>query len=210
MKIPVSLAVIPAELKSSLPQFTRQRDNIVVIQHGYSHCSYAASGAKKIELGGERSTDEIQTELYAGRKRLDRAFGEQFIPVIAPPWNRIEPRTYPALVAAGFSGLSSMWARKSACPFTGLLQVNTHLDPVNWRRDRGFIGDTDAIEQILRHLSARRLERADIAEPSGILTHHLNQNDKVWEFCGTLYEMLNQHPAVQWLSAREIWAVDPK
>jgi len=205
MKVPVAVAVIPARLQSSLPRFLQQRDNFIVMQHGYSHSSYAAKGAKKIELGGERSTDEIETELKRGRQQLKAAFGEQFIPVLVPPWNRIEPRTYPVLINAGFSGVSTMWARHSAYPFKGLLQVNTHLDPINWRHDRGFIGESDAIEQIHRHLSTRRLKGGDIAEASGILTHHLIQNKEVWAFCQKLFETLNQHPAAQWLNAKQIW-----
>lgn len=208
MKIPVSVAVIPARLQRSLPQFLHARDNFIAMQHGYSHSNYAAIDAKKIELGGKRSTDEIQTELSAGRLQLAKAFGEQFIPVLVPPWNRIEPRVYSALTNAGFSGVSKMWTRESAYPLKGLLQVNTHLDPVNWRHDRGFIGENGAIEQIHRHLSARRLEGGDIAEPSGILTHHLSQNDEVWAFCRTLFKILNRHPAVRWLNAREIWRAE--
>ena len=209
MKVPVSVAVIPARLQPSLAQFLHQKNNFIAMQHGYSHNSYAAEGAKKIELGGERSTDEIQTELTIGRLQLSTALAKQFIPVLVPPWNRIESRTYSALIKAGFSGISTMWARESAYPVNGLLQVNAHLDPVNWRHDRGFIGETRAIEQIHRHLCARRIEGGDIAEPSGILTHHLSQNDEVWAFCRTLFEILNQHPAVQWLNAREIWAPGP-
>ncbi|MEE8365770.1 MAG: polysaccharide deacetylase family protein [Gammaproteobacteria bacterium] len=210
MKIPVSVAVIPKRLHRSLPQFLHTRDHFIAMQHGYSHSSYAVRGAKKIELGGNRSTDEIQTELTTGREQLGTAFGKQFIPVLVPPWNRIEPRVYSALANAGFSGISTMWTRESAYPFKGLLQVNTHLDPVDWRHDRGFIGEASAIEQIHRHLSARRLEDGDIAEPSGILTHHLSQNDEVWAFCRTLFEMLNRHPAVRWLNAREIWRAESK
>ncbi len=205
MKIPVSVAVIPARLRDSLAQFLQARGNFIAIQHGYAHSSYAAKGAKKIELGGDRSTDEIQTELISGRQQLKNVFGDQFTPVLVPPWNRIEPRIYSALVSAGFSGVSTMWARHTAYPVKGLLQVNTHLDPINWRHGRGFIGDTSAVEQIHRHLSARRRGGADIAEPGGILTHHLDQNDEVWAFCRKLFEILNRHPAVQWLDARQIW-----
>jgi hypothetical protein len=208
MSIPVSVAVIPARLHASLPQFLHTRSHFIAMQHGYSHSSYAAIGTKKIELGGKRSTDEIQAELTVGRLQLGNAFGEQFIPVLVPPWNRIEPRVYSVLTNAGFSGVSKMWTRESAYPLKGLLQVNTHLDPVNWRHDRGFIGEASAIEQIHRHLSARRLEDGDIAEPSGILTHHLSQNDEVWAFCRTLFGMLNRHPAVRWLNAREIWRAE--
>jgi len=207
MQVPVSVAVIPAVMHDSLVQFLHQRDNFTAMQHGYSHRSYALKGGKKIELGGDRSCDEIQAELDRGRRLLSTAFGEQFIPVLVPPWNRIESRIYPTLASAGFSGISSIWARETACPVKGLLQVNTHLDPVNWHHDRGFIGETIAIGQIHQHLSARRQAGGDIAEPTGILTHHLIQNDEVWAFCRTLFDTLNRHPATRWLNAREIWAV---
>ncbi len=210
MNVPVSLAVIPARLHDSLPRFLRSQDNLIVIQHGYAHCSYALKGMKKIELGSNRSDDEIQNDLVTGRLQLDTAFGEQFIPVLVPPWNRIERRVYPVLIDAEFSGVSSMWARETAYPVKGLLQVNAHLDPVDWRPSRRFIGETIAIEHIHRHLSSRRLAGGDIAEATGILTHHLIQNDEVWAFCRTLFETLNRHPAAQWLNAREIWAAEPK
>lgn len=205
--VSVALAVIPAGLLDTLSLFLHPRDNFSVMQHGYSHSSYAAKGIKKIELGGERTIDEIHTELRQGYHQLDRVFEKQFIPVLVPPWNRIEPRIFPALVKAGFKGLSTMWARESAYPLNGLLQVNTHLDPVKWRHDRGFIGETAAIDQIHQHINARRLARTDFTEPSGILTHHLSQNDEVWEFCEKLFEFLNRHPAAQWLDARKIWGV---
>jgi len=205
MKVPVSLAVIPSGMHRSLPLYLRQRDNFIAIQHGFGHRSYALKGMKKIELGGVRSDDDIQSDLVRGRSQLDTAFGEQFIPVLVPPWNRIERRVYPALIGAGFSGVSSMWARETAYPVKGLLQVNAHLDPVDWRHGRGFIGETIAIEQIHQHLSSRRLAGGDIAEATGILTHHLVQSDEVWAFCRTLFETLNRHPAVQWFDARKIW-----
>jgi len=205
MKIPVSLAVIPSGLHESLPLFLHKQDNFTAIQHGYAHRSYALEGMKKIELGGDRSDDDIQSDIFKGRLQLDTAFGEQFIPVLVPPWNRIERRVYPALIGAGFSGVSSMWARETAYPVKGLLQVNAHLDPVDWRHGRGFIGETIAIEQIHRHLSSGRLAAEDVAEPTGILTHHLVQNDEVWAFCRTLFDVLKRHPAVQWFDANKIW-----
>jgi len=53
------------------------RDNFIAMQHGYSHSSYAAIGAKKIELGGKRSTDEIHIELTVGCLQLGNLFGKQ-------------------------------------------------------------------------------------------------------------------------------------
>ena len=208
--VPVSVAVIPARLRQSLPRYLQKRDHFIVLQHGYSHGSYAPKGVKKIELGGERSTDRIRDDLTRGRLKLDNTFGEQFIPVLVPPWNRIESRIYTLLVKAGFSGVSTMRARKSAYSHKGLLQVNTHIDPVNWRHGREFIGEAIAIEQIYRHLVSRRSESGDITEPTGVLTHHLIQNDEVWAFCRTLFEFLNRHAAVQWFNAREIWLTELK
>jgi hypothetical protein len=203
--IPVSVAVIPARLQKSLPRYLSTRDNFVVLQHGYSHIDYSTTKAKKIELGGNRPSDEIQAELSLGCHKLDEVLGEQFLPVLVPPWNRIEPRIYPALPSIGFCGLSTMQVRKSVYPVANLLQVNSHLDPVDWRRDRGFIGEANALGQLLDHLSLRRLVGEGESEPTGILTHHLIQTEDVWNFCRSLFETLNQHSAVQWLSAREIW-----
>lgn len=205
MNIPVSVAVIPAQLQKTLPRYLSSRDNFVALQHGYSHTNYAAAEAKKIELGGNRSTDEIHADLSLGREQLVKVLGGQFIPVLVPPWNRIESRIHPGLSEVGFSGFSAMWARKSILLTNGLLQVNTHLDPVNWRQDRGFIGDANALEQLLTQLSSCRLTGDDLTEPTGILTHHLVQTDEVWSFCRTLFEILNRHSAVHWISAREIW-----
>ncbi|MFA9420182.1 MAG: hypothetical protein ACERLB_08530 [Gammaproteobacteria bacterium] len=206
LQIPVALATIPSLLHNSLPRYLRERNNFTVFQHGYSHSSYAAEGMKRIEVGGERSTDEIQTQLATGCQKLQDAFADQFLPVLVPPWNRIEPRTYAALVSAGFCGVSSMWARASAYPAEGLLQVNTHLDPVNWRHDRGFIGESRAIAHICNHLFTRRANSQVSSEPTGILTHQLAQTEEVWDFVRRLMQKLSEHPAVEWLDARSIWA----
>jgi len=205
LRIPVALAAIPSQLDNSLPAYLHERNNLTVFQHGYSHSSYAAEGMKRIEIGGERGTDEIRAQLATGCQKLRDAFADQFLPVLVPPWNRIESRTYAALVSAGFCGVSSMWARTSAYPAEDLLQVNTHLDPVNWRQDRGFIGESRAIAHICDHLISRRTVNQAGNEPTGILTHHLAQTEEVWIFIRTLMQKLSDHPAVEWLDARSIW-----
>ncbi len=203
--IPVSIAVIPASLKASLPKFLQQRAYFSVLQHGYSHSSYAAQGAKKIELGGERQLDIIVTELSDGYQRLASAFPDQFIPVLVPPWNRIESRVYEGLREIGLTGVSVAGARKTSYPFPDLLQINTHLDPINWRHGRGFIGSQVAIELLQQHLYLRRTTDSDSDEPTGLLTHHLVHDEAVWSFCASLFKHLNQHPAAHWVSARQMW-----
>jgi hypothetical protein len=203
--IPVSIAVIPASLEASLPKFLQQRDHFSVLQHGYRHSSYAAKGVKKIELGGERPLDIIATELCDGFERLSNAIPDQFIPVIVPPWNRIEPRVYNELTDIGFTGISVAGARKVSYPVTGLLQINTHLDPINWRHGRDFIGSQIAIELLQQHLYLRRTTDRCGDEPTGLLTHHLVHTEAIWNFCQSLFKHLNQHPAAHWVSARQMW-----
>lgn len=203
--VPLSIAAIPARLQPSLIDFVKTRQNITVLQHGYAHQSHAAKGVKKIEIGGQREAGDIEAELRDGYHILSEAFGDQFLPVLVPPWNRIDVHAYALLTRVGFTGLSSMWARKEAFPVAGLHQVNCHLDPVNWRQDRGIIDEHLAIGQLHLHLFGRRTGFLDADEPTGILSHHLDQTAEVWNFCDHLFKLLTEHPAASWLEAKTIW-----
>ena len=98
-----------------------------------------------------------------------------------------------------------MKRRTVAHPAPGLLQVNAHLDPINWRHNGGFIGLYPAIAILIQHLIAKRSGYRDGAEPTGILSHHLVQNEAVWRFLDNLLLFLSQQPAVHFVDAREIW-----
>lgn len=202
---PLSIAVIPARMQASLSDYLEGRDHIRVMQHGYAHRSHAAKGQKKIEIGGERNDEAIQNELASGFDILSDAFSDRFLPVLVPPWNRIEQRCYSLIENAGLRGVSSMWARKVAYPVPALLQVNTHLDPVNWRGDRGMIDEQFAFDQLALHLYCKRTGYLDAEEPTGILTHHLEQSDAVWEFCDRLFDLVGGHSAAEWVDAGELW-----
>jgi hypothetical protein len=81
-----------------------------------------------------------------------------------------------------------------------------HIDLVAWAEDRGFIGEEAAIDGIVSHLKARRLGEVDIHEPTGILTHHLVQDEATGAFLRRLVAITNEHPATTWLDAAEIFA----
>ena len=205
IEVPLSLAVIPSRLKPSLGKSIEEDSLVSILQHGYSHSSHAQSGQKKLELGGGRNPAELQSELRQGFELLGEAFGKRFKPVLVPPWNRIDAEVIKILPAIGFKGISTMRVRRSAYPLPGLLQVNTHLDPIHWRHQGGFIGVYPAIAILIQHLLARRSGYRDLEEPTGILTHHLVQNDAVWRFIKDLFEFLAKHPAVSWMDAGSIW-----
>jgi hypothetical protein len=103
-----------------------------------------------------------------------------------------------------------MRVRRRALPAPGLLQVNTHLDPVNWRRQGGFIGLYPAVAILVQHLLARRTGYRDLDEPTGILSHHKVQNEAVWRFLNELIGFLQDHPAVKWMDSAEIWRQSPR
>jgi len=204
-QFPLSLAVIPARLEPGLADRVRDQAQVSVLQHGYAHVSHAAAGKRNLELGGLRSRAEILADLEQGYQALSSRFGASFKPVLVPPWNRIDAQIVSDLAGIGFSGLSTMKARRSAHPAPGILQVNTHLDPINWRQHGGFVGVYPAIAVLVQHLQARRSGYRDPDEPSGILTHHLAHNEAVWRFVADLLACLHEHPAVRFVGADDIW-----
>lgn len=204
-QVPLTLAVIPAALEPGLAKRLSGQSTISVVQHGYAHCNHATAGERKLELGGNRAQDEILVDLAIGKRKLEQDFGDRFIPVLVPPWNRIDSALLARLPELGFSGISTMRKRAAASPVPGLLQVNTHIDPINWRYDGGFIGVYPAIAILLQHLVAKRVGYRDRDEPTGILSHHLVQNEAVWRFLDDLLRFLSEHPAAVFIDAREIW-----
>lgn len=203
--LPLAVAVIPASFDTSLEDRLRERPEIRVLQHGFAHRNHAARGQRKLELGGERPAADILGDLRRGFDLLQSRFGAGFVPVLVPPWNRLREDLVATLPVTGFKGLSIMKARRQAYPAPGLLQVNTHLDPINWRQDGGFLGVYPAIAILVQHLAAKRDGYRDADEPTGILSHHLVQNEAVWGFLDELLQFLDAHPAVEFVGADEIW-----
>lgn len=204
-QVPLALAVIPARLQAGLIDSLENQSLVTVLQHGYAHQNHAAQGQRKLELGGDLHSDQIASELRLGRQTLAREFGDRFVAALVPPWNRIDDTVIEALPELGFSGISTMKPRRAAHPASGLLQVNAHMDPINWRHDSGFLGVYPAIAILVQHLIARRSGYRDIDEPSGILSHHLVQNDATWRFLDDLLQFLNAHTAAEFVAADSIW-----
>ncbi len=201
----LALAVIPANADESLPRRLDGNRRVVVVQHGFAHRNHAPAGAKKAELGAHRPPAAMVQELAAGRTRLRALFGDAapMLPILVPPWNRIDPGLVPRLPAIGITGLSSFAPRRSA-PALVPRQVNTHLDLLHWDARRGrepaaFVGTSAALDDVIEHLAARRLGRADADEPTGLLTHHLALDAACWSFAEQLIRRVAGHPAGHWL-----------
>jgi hypothetical protein len=207
-RVPVALAVIPAELQPSLATCLATQAHaarFAVLQHGFSHRNHEPAGRKKAELGEARPADLVLAELAEGQVILQRAFGNRLVPVLTPPWNRIASPVVERLPALGFRGLTTYLPRPARLAAADLLQANTHVDIINWHRDRGFLGTEESLALLIGHLQARRHRRADDAEPTGILTHHLVHDTASWDFLARLQDWLSAYPMIRWLTAEEVF-----
>ncbi len=198
--LPLSLAVVPGLMEDSLEKALGDRQGLSLLQHGYRHENHATPGMKKIELGGTRSTEEILAALEAGKNIGEAVFGRGWLPVLVPPWNRIEDRIVPHLTALGFQGLSIHGRRRDA--FMGLTVINSHLDILQWKPAAHFLGEAALLTQLTTALRTRRLEDTPGSEePCGILTHHQAHDPESWRFLKSLFSHLKQHEVVSWKGA---------
>jgi len=200
-RVPLGLAIVPAWLdRQSIDRVLAAQD-VDVLQHGWTHRDHAPLGRKAIEQGGRRATTQCLAELRRGRTVLERAFGARFLPVLVPPWNRIDER-----VAAGLPGLDyqvlSTFADDLQGPTYGLRQINTHLDVIDWRQGRRMKPLSVLIEEL----------EALVARPGtvliGLLTHHLLMGDAEFDRLSQLLSHATLHPSLKWSSPRALCAPD--
>ena len=201
-EVTVGLAVIPARASETLAPWLESAC-AEVLSHGWAHRNHATAGEKKSELTRGRASGEIMAELSEGLGKLRELAGPRCFPVLVPPWNRIDPALVPALPSAGFRGLSTFGPRDAAEAAPGIKQANCHIDVVDWRGGRGFVGEDRAIAAVAGHLAARRARSVDPAEPTGLMTHHLVHEESTWTFIARLMERTRRHPAVRWLTPSE-------
>ena len=204
--VPVAIAAIPAALDSTLAQALGHCDEAIVVQHGFAHRNHAPEGERSAELYDGRDAGVCIDELRRGRDRLAATFGDRFVPILVPPWNRAGEKLSTHFRDAGFTGLSRFGPRASREAAPGLPQVNTHVDPIAWRRDRRFIGEDAALSRVVAHLRARREGGCDADEPTGVLTHHLAFDVPAWDFVDALLAASTPHPACAWLDVRQAFA----
>jgi hypothetical protein len=211
--VPLSLAVIPADAEQELARWlshhlrSMPKVRVAVLQHGWRHLNHSGVG-KKSEFPAERPISAVASELAAGRARLSDLFGSPVQPVLVPPWNRFDDSFLGLLARCGLTGISRARPRSASPRAPGVIEVNIHVDLVAWKVRREFVGEDAALGGLVRHLQARRLGAVCADEPTGILTHHLVQDEETDAFLDRLIAVSVAHPAVLWLDAREIFAPD--
>lgn len=204
---PLALAVVPMQAEPALARAIESAGReIAVLQHGYAHTNHASPGAKKAEFTAERDVNVMTAEVRAAADRLTEIFAPWLQPIFVPPWNRCPAALTGRLGTLGHRAVSTYGPRPSRHAAPGLLQVNTHADPIDWRGTRRFVGLDHLAEALAAHLAGRRQGTADAAEPTGLLTHHLVHAPEDMTAIGRLVGEIAAHPATRWLAAAAVLA----
>jgi hypothetical protein len=67
------------------------------------------------------------------------------------------------------------------------------------------LGTKDCLDLAIGHLRARRENRVDRNEATGILSHHLVHDAGAWQFLADFVHRTHNHPAVRWMHADELF-----
>ncbi|MCK7611676.1 polysaccharide deacetylase family protein [Roseibium sediminicola] len=198
--VDLALAVIPKDATEALAERLSAEPHAFVLQHGWQHKNFQRKdlGEKAAELGTRRDPDALMAELNDGKARLEALFGEKFLPVMVPPWNRIAPEICRRLPGIGLPGLSTFtWFN-----FPRDIQVQSHVDILKWKKQVRFIGWESARLRFDLQLTRRR-NTGD--EPLGLLTHHLVHDAGCFEFLEVFLEIAAHHDGADWPGVKDLF-----
>ncbi|RFB79669.1 polysaccharide deacetylase family protein [Methylovirgula sp. 4M-Z18] len=194
--VPLLLAVIPKPAQQSLGDYVRDAPLITPCQHGYAHINHAGEHGRAQELGLHRGSEQILQELREGQARMSELFNGTALPLLVPPWNRIDPALVAELPGIGFRALSTFGWDVFA-PVAHLRQINSDVDIIDWRNGRIGKPIPDLIGTCIDTLT----HPANADKRIGILTHHLAHDDGAWAFLEALFAETAGHPHVEWVPA---------
>lgn len=206
--VPCGLASIPTRAGEPLRKVVSGAAHIWILQHGYAHINHASSGNGAWELGLHRPTSVVLDELRDGMLKLSQLFKDRFVPVVVPPWNKMDPELLPYLPVMGFRGASASYKLHRPVPPGDLRVADAHCDVLSWKKPvkiARFAGMEKCVNYLVSHLQDKRLGKTDETEPTCVLTHHLEMDDAAWGFMDTLFSLTCAHPHVRWLSPAHIW-----
>jgi len=197
-RVPVTLAVIPQHTGSALADRLQGRA-VEVAVHGWSHADHAAPGRKSCELGPERSAPVVLHDLAQGLAQLTGLHGARAVPVLVPPWNRIDPGVIAGLRGLGFRGLSVFGPEPAGQP---LPRINAHVDLIDWHGTRGGRDPAALVAGLVARLAVAETTGGHV----GFMTHHLVHDSAAWAFIDRLLEITTAHPGCRWHSLSDLLA----
>lgn len=189
--VPMALAIIPQPTGEALAKRLAGESRVTATVHGWTHQNHAPDDTKKQELGLHRPQAVVLDELHRGFDKLKALYDKQFVPLLVPPWNRIDDALLPHLASFGYRAVSVFGLAEQAP--VGL--INTHIDIMRWHGIRGGLPHAEVIGRLVEELRIR-FDGHD--ESIGVMTHHLVHDDLAWDFVETLFEETADHAAIEW------------
>ncbi|MGF1477157.1 MAG: hypothetical protein ACFB6S_16555 [Geminicoccaceae bacterium] len=193
--VPLALAVVPDLVDERVVERIRAAHmRVTVLQHGIAHENHGLPDEKKVELGGAAERDMLIEGLRRGRARLAHFFGDRFLDILVPPWNRIRDDVLSALPSVGFVGWSGFAAR---CRRGSFSRIDTHVDLVDWRgTGRGW-----PFETVRKALLDRAATMA--GEPIGLLSHHLVTTPDGFSTLDRALQLVQHQNNCRWINIRD-------
>lgn len=182
LSLPVHLAIVPRGATKALADRLKLAPTVRPLVHGWAHRNNAPAGSLRCEFSDHRSISANRDDAAEAYRRLKALLNGNLLPGFVPPWNHIDPTALSILPELGFKFLSTCDARPDALAATGLMQINTHLDPIAWRNNEQLHDPEYLMNKLITGLKRRRQGKDDNTEPFGLLTHHQAMNEEVWEF----------------------------
>lgn len=192
--VPVHLATIPRATTKVLAALVKENDTFIPVVHGWAHRNYEPTGEGRCEFGEARPLDVRREEAQEGLRRLRILMGDRVVPMFVPPWNRVPQAFLPDLAELGYRAVSTCHPRKAKEAAPGMLQINTHIDPLYWPPSKNLAKPELIVERVALMLKQRRQGKLDNEEPLGLLTHHLVHSPDIWEFCRQYWLELREGP----------------
>ena len=198
------LAVVPKWATPDLPRRLAGEPAWVAV-HGWAHLDHEAGQAKKSEFGATRPVTDLMNDAKAGREKLGELFGDTLVPCFVPPWNRMVPELAETLTDIGFTAISAFGKHRIPLDSDSLAWINTHIDVIDWKGSRHFIGGEAMARIITVDLAQRRLENAWSLEPIGLLSHHLGMTIDDWRGFESICRIMVTHSAARMLSSEDLF-----
>jgi hypothetical protein len=172
---PITIAAVPDGDIKALARACRGVQDVELAIHGFRHENRAPPGQPSGEVNDADRLADVMLELGTALDVFRRAGLRPSL--FVPPWNNAHPTLKKAVELRGLS-LSRYGELRSGEEPT---RLDAHLDVMRWKPAPRFRGALRFLLRARRALAERRLKGL-WDEPLGLLTHHLDHDERVWRF----------------------------
>ncbi len=172
---PITIAAVPDGDIKAVAQACRDVQGAELAIHGFRHENRAPPGQPSGEVNDSDRLADVMLELGTALEVFRRAGLRPSL--FVPPWNNAHPTLKKAVELRGLSLSRYGELRSGDEP----ARLDTHLDLMRWKPAPRFRGALRFLLRARRALAERRLKGL-WDEPLGLLTHHLDHDERAWRF----------------------------